>query len=187
MVNSLRAISDLIRHFYPSFLSVRFVHDHDFRAASIVTCVGSLQAVNFRLASASVNRTSHFFTNLSNKYEIVSLVGTLENSYNDQSEDVVNGLKSYGHIHISLSDEHGNVIGGHLMTGCIVYTTAEITLLEIPHFEHTRTPCPLSGYAELSLRNRQFKSFLGNLQIIFRKIQKQLVHFFDLLYLPFLK
>lgn len=128
-----------------------------------MTCVGSLQEINIRLASFTKSNNSedskkgaNYLINSSKKYEIVSLVGTLENSYNPDNEDAVdNEIISYGHIHISIADEDGHVFGGHLMTGCIVYTTAEITLLEIPQLEYRREPCPLSGYAELSIHTRR--------------------------------
>lgn len=124
----------------------RFVQFHNFHAASIVTCVGSLQEINIRLASFTKTNNSedgkkgaNYLINSSKKYEIVSLVGTLENLYNPDNEDAVdNEIISYGHIHISIADEDGHVFGGHLMTGCIVYTTAEITLIEIPQLEYHR-------------------------------------------------
>ena len=72
----------------------RFVQIHNFHAVSIVTCVGSLEQVNIRLASFSKINTSddwkmgpNYLTSSSKKYEIVSLVGTLENSYNPDNED----------------------------------------------------------------------------------------------------
>ena len=141
----------------------RFVQIHNFHAISIVTCVGSLQQVNIRLASFSKINTSddwkmgpNYLTSSSKKYEIVSLVGTLENSYNPDNEDAADqDITSYGHIHISIADEEGRVYGGHLMSGCIIYTTAEITLVEIPEFEYHRKPCQVSGYAELSVRPRR--------------------------------
>ena len=47
-------------------------------------------------------------------FEIVGLTGTLS--------------KNGSHMHISISDSTGKTIGGHLLKGCIVYTTAEIIL-----------------------------------------------------------
>ena len=140
-----------------------------------MTCVGSLQEINIRLASFTKSNNSedskkgaNYLINSSKKYEIVSLVGTLENSYNPDNEDAVdNEIISYGHIHISIADEDGHVFGGHLMTGCIVYTTAEITLIEIPQLEYRRKPCPLSGYAELSIHTRRRQRNQSNIIIKF--------------------
>jgi hypothetical protein len=79
-------------------------------AGFIVSCVGSLKTAKLRLADEEVIKEYN------EKFEIVSLVGTL-------SQD---GL----HLHISLSDKEGNVIGGHLKEGCVIYTTAELIIGE---------------------------------------------------------
>jgi uncharacterized protein len=67
-------------------------------------------------------------TVLTGHFEIVSLVGNIDLQKNYDS----------GHIHISVSNENGETIGGHLLDGNIVYTTAEITLLEILHAQFDR-------------------------------------------------
>ncbi len=48
------------------------------------------------------------------KFEIVSLTGTL--------------AESGSHLHAAISDNIGNIIGGHLKKGSIIYTTAEIVI-----------------------------------------------------------
>ncbi|WP_425559262.1 PCC domain-containing protein [Kistimonas scapharcae] len=53
------------------------------------------------------------------------------------------------HIHISLSDQKGHVVGGHLKPGAIVHTTAEVALMPMTDVRVTREHCPLSGYREL--------------------------------------
>ena len=50
---------------------------------------------------------------LKERHEIVSLVRTLSDG---------------GHLHTSLSDSQGRVIGGHVMEYMIVFTTAEIII-----------------------------------------------------------
>ncbi|GAB2704121.1 DNA-binding protein [Hymenobacter frigidus] len=104
-----------------------FVQEHHIRAGAMLTCVGSLTVTTLRLANqeaASVYR-GHF--------EIVSLVGTLS----------VNG----SHLHLAVSDSTGRTIGGHLLDGCRVYTTAEIVLGELPEVEYRRETA--FGYKEL--------------------------------------
>lgn len=118
-----------------------FVQRHCFSAVSVVTCVGSLDTVCFRLASAGVNSTSEYFKTEGLRYEITSLVGTLEKEATKS--------EAYSHLHISIADIHGKVIGGHLMPGCKIYTTAEITLVVQPMLQFKREPCSLSGYDEL--------------------------------------
>ncbi len=84
------------------------VNEHKIKAGWIATCVGSLTNYSIRFANQEqpTNGVGHF--------EIVSLAGTLSE----------NG----SHLHVSLSDSTGKTIGGHLMEGNIVYTTAEIVI-----------------------------------------------------------
>jgi predicted DNA-binding protein with PD1-like motif len=49
--------------------------------------------------------------------EILSLVGTA----------CTDGV----HFHISVSKESGEVVGGHLMDGCLVASTAEIIIMKV--------------------------------------------------------
>ncbi len=56
------------------------------------------------------------------------------------------------HLHLSVSDETGRVIGGHLAYGCRVRTTAEILLAPLPDWRFSREPDPDTGYLELVVR-----------------------------------
>ena len=76
-------------------------------AGVIVSSVGSLKELNIRLSDLS---TLHSKKN----FEILSLNGTL-------SKDRV-------HLHICVSDEEGKVLGGHLLTECIIDTTCELVI-----------------------------------------------------------
>ena len=86
-------------------------------AACVVTCVGSLSKVSLRLANADGGkRGSNETVSLEERFEIVSLAGT---------------VSRHGcHLHMSLSDYQGNVVGGHVLDGCVVFTTAEMVLGE---------------------------------------------------------
>ena len=53
--------------------------------------------------------------------EIVSCMGNI--SLKDEKELVA-------HAHLSVSNRKGEVLGGHLLPGCIVAATAELTLVE---------------------------------------------------------
>ena len=67
--------------------------------------------------------------------EIVSLMGT---------------VSEHGcHLHASFSRADLSAFGGHLLPGCIVNTTAEIVLAEIPNRVFTRQPDSETGYDEL--------------------------------------
>ena len=68
--------------------------------------------------------------------EIVSLVGTLS------------GGES-GHLHISLSDNNGHVIGGHVMGDLFIHTTAEVVIGSCPGVAFRREYDDETGYDEL--------------------------------------
>ena len=74
-------------------------------------------------------------------YEIVSATGTLS----------MDGC----HIHVSLSDEDLNTIGGHLKDNCLVNVTAEIVLGEFDDFIFTREYDESTGYKELVIEERK--------------------------------
>jgi predicted DNA-binding protein with PD1-like motif len=107
---------------------------HNLRAAAVVTCVGSLNHANLRLANAEQAQV------FPGKLEIVSLTGTL-------SPDGV-------HLHISVSDNTGRTFGGHLLHGSPIYTTAEIVLVELPEIAFTRETDAETSYRELVIRKR---------------------------------
>lgn len=110
----------------------RFVEQNNIQAGFILTTVGSLQQATLRFANQD---NSHVFKE---KFEIVSLVGTLS----------IHGL----HLHISLSDKTGKTIGGHLVDGCIIYTTAEIVIGSTEDLIFLRTVDKMTGYRELEIQ-----------------------------------
>lgn len=105
------------------------------QAAFVMTAVGSLTQARLRLADQA--SASSF----EGKFEIVSLVGTL-------------GQDS-SHLHLSLSDSTGKTIGGHLVDGNLVYTTAEIVIGEMEDVTFSRAPDPVSTFRELVIRRRE--------------------------------
>ena len=86
----------------------KFVKEKNITAGWVGTCVGSLTNYNIRFANQPNGSIG------SGHFEIISLVGTLS----------TNG----SHVHISVSDSTGATIGGHLLQGCTIYTTAEIVI-----------------------------------------------------------
>jgi predicted DNA-binding protein with PD1-like motif len=108
-----------------------FARARRIEAGWVVTCVGSLTQTTLRYANqprASLSR-GHF--------EIVSLVGTVS----------VNG----SHLHLSVSDGEGRTLGGHLMAGNLVYTTAEIVLGESKRFRFRRAKDGTTPWKELQV------------------------------------
>jgi len=106
-----------------------YVKLNQIQAGYVGTCVGSLNQAVIRLADKLEIRQFH------KTFEIVSLVGTVS----------TNGC----HLHISLSDDQGAVIGGHLKEGCLIHTTAEIVIVDLPNTRFTREEDPESGFKEL--------------------------------------
>ena len=53
------------------------------------------------------------------------------------------------HIHIALSKEDLSTIGGHLCEGCIINTTCELVIAELPGIVYDKTADPETGYHEL--------------------------------------
>jgi len=55
------------------------------------------------------------------------------------------------HLHMSVSDAQGRVLGGHVCAGCVVRTTAELLLALLPGRRFTRELDPRTGYPELKI------------------------------------
>lgn len=95
----------------------------------VVAGIGSLARAQLRLAGQPGP------TAIDGPLEILTLSGSLT------PEGV--------HLHASLSDATGRVIGGHLCAGCPVLTTAELLIAPLAAGSLTRAPDPATGYTEL--------------------------------------
>lgn len=112
-----------------------FVRERAIDAACVLTCVGSLERAVIRLADQEQ------WTVYDRKFEIVALSGTLG--------------RAGSHFHLAVADREGRMLGGHIDTGCLVYTTAEIVLGILPQLRFTREHDARTGYAELAVRTAQ--------------------------------
>ena len=108
------------------------VSAHGCPAAFVISGIGSLSSANIRLAGAQQ------ILNLEGEFEILTLAGSI----------AANG----SHLHISVSDSQGRVLGGHVSPGCRVRTTAEILLTLLPAWQLVREADEATGYAELTIR-----------------------------------
>ena len=107
-----------------------FVDEHNIEAGCILSGVGSLTHATLRLANRE------YYNEYDGHFEIVSITGT--------------AAVSGSHLHISISDGDGVTIGGHLVSGCQIYTTAEIVLAEFEDVVYARELLENdSGYEEL--------------------------------------
>lgn len=107
----------------------RYAEQHHIGAAVVGSAVGCLTHACVRDASGITAHT------LEERLEIVSLMGTVS------AERL--------HLHIALAREDLSVIGGHMMEGCIVNTTAEVVLLELPGVRFWGAFDAETGYREL--------------------------------------
>ena len=113
---------------------LRFVQTEKLQAGIILTCVGSFQKTSLRMAGKDQTKT------WDEKMEILSLVGTLS------AEGV--------HLHVAVSDGEGQTFGGHLVEGCLIYTTAEIAIGDLEQLKFIRVVDPETGYKELEIGKR---------------------------------
>ncbi|MBV8503568.1 MAG: DNA-binding protein [Paucibacter sp.] len=102
---------------------------------AFVACgIGSLSSAVLRLAGAAKTLT------LAGEFEILSLAGSVS--------------ADGSHLHISIADADGRVLGGHAGPGCIVRTTAEILVLPLGTARQIgREFDAATGYPELVIRS----------------------------------
>jgi uncharacterized protein len=109
-----------------------YVNANHIQAGVLLSSVGSLTQASIRYANQP---EAHIHTG---HFEIVSITGTVE--------------EGGEHVHLSISTGQGTMIGGHLMTGCKIYTTSEITLAELIGVRFAReTDTQGSGWDELKI------------------------------------
>jgi predicted DNA-binding protein with PD1-like motif len=104
------------------------------QAGCVISAIGSLSVVQLRFAGAVEATTIH------GELEVLSLSGTLS--------------ADGAHLHIAIADSRGAVIGGHLCTGSLVRTTAELVVSLLPDWQFRRVRDPATGYAELRISPR---------------------------------
>ena len=104
------------------------------QAGCVLSAVGSLSLTQLRLAGAAEATAIH------GDLEILSLSGTLS--------------PDGAHLHITIADSTGSVIGGHLCHGSLVRTTAELVLGLLPQWRFRRGLDPATGCAELRISPR---------------------------------
>ncbi len=107
-----------------------FVKQNNIEAGCVLSSVGSLTHATLRLANRE------YYNEYEGHFEIVSMTGTVS----------VHG----SHVHVAISDGDGVTTGGHLVSGCKVYTTAEIVLAVFDNVVYKRELLENdSGYEEL--------------------------------------
>ena len=107
--------------------------EKNIRAGVVLSGVGCILRGRIRDASGITIRE------ITDHCEIVSLNGTVS--------------AERCHIHIALSKEDLSTLGGHLCPGCIVNTTCELVLGELPGIRYGVEEDPETGYDEMIFRN----------------------------------
>lgn len=90
---------------------IRFAQAHNIKTASIVSAVGSVSSMKVRIADGKTVVSDD------QNREVLSLSGTL--------------ISGKIHAHIGAVSTNMDLFGGHLMEGCIVHTTMEVTLFDL--------------------------------------------------------
>jgi predicted DNA-binding protein with PD1-like motif len=110
-----------------------FARHHQLEAGVILTAIGSFEQAALRFAARSQSSL------IPGPLELISLHGTLSH----------HGL----HIHGTVADEYGQLTAGHVSTGCIIRTTAEIAIAQLSHLSFQRLHDPQTGYLELTVKS----------------------------------
>ncbi len=109
-----------------------WVRNAGIEGAGVVSAVGSLSVAHLRYAG----RADGILT--TGDLEVCGLSGTLSQ----------HGL----HLHLSIADRNGAMVGGHLLKGSVVRTTLELVIQEIGDVRLLRTHDPKTSYDELDPR-----------------------------------
>lgn len=110
----------------------QFAQDHNLQAGCILSAIGSLKQATLRFSNQPEGTIIH------STFEVISLAGTLS----------IHGV----HLHMAIADTQGAVLGGHLMDGCLIYTTAEIVIGELAGIVFERAIDRQTGFLELAIR-----------------------------------
>ena len=107
----------------------KLAREADIQAGVVLSAVGCISQGRVRDASGVTVRS------IPEECEIVSLNGTVS--------------RERCHLHIALSREDLTTLGGHLCPGCLINTTCELVIAELPGQRFDVEQDPETGYDEL--------------------------------------
>lgn len=164
----------------------KYVKENDVRAGFIMTCVGSLTKATLRMAYSGEEQNEVLKTNNNLLYYILTLklwIFLEVKVFKEHMEIVslVGTVSSIGghHLHISLSDKDGHVIGGHVFGEMNIFTTAEVVIGECLDMHFTREFDHQSGFDELVV-NQHKKNWINSIYYFSLFLLK---HYFNKYYL----
>ena len=114
----------------------KLASSHSVGAGVILSAVGSLKTSNIRVPV--IDGKVKYIT--PSNLEIDNLHGTVS----------MNGC----HLHISVSDVSGTVLGGHLKPGCTIRTTCELVIGILDDITFSREPDEQTGFDELIIHTK---------------------------------
>lgn len=113
-----------------------FADANNIQAGVLLSVVGGLENAVLRMAGSDSD--AQYVKEWNEPFEIVSGTGTIS--------------KNGCHIHASLSDREGRVIGGYLRQGCRVKYTAEMVIGIFDDMIYERIPDEQTGFDELVVK-----------------------------------
>jgi predicted DNA-binding protein with PD1-like motif len=112
---------------------VRITKENNIKAGVLLSIVGGLENAVLRMAGSTPD--NQLVKEWEEPFEIVAGTGTIS----------TDGC----HIHVVLSDQKGDVIGGHLKDGCKVRFTAEVVMGIFEDISYARVFDNETGFKEL--------------------------------------
>lgn len=113
----------------------RLAIEKQIHAGVLLSAVGAVENAVLRMAGSTIDNQA--VKKWDEPFEIVSATGTIS--------------KDGCHIHVSLSDKEGRVIGGHLKDGCKIWPTVEIVIGILEGTEFNRILDSDTGFKELEI------------------------------------
>lgn len=113
----------------------KIARNQEIKAGVLLSIVAGLENVVLRMAGSAPDNQN--VKRWKGPFEIVSGTGTIS--------------RDGCHIHISVSDQKGNVLGGHLKDGCVVKYTAEVILGIFDNVVYKRVFDQETGFKELEV------------------------------------
>lgn len=104
-------------------------------AGCIGSSVGSLSKAKMRLAGQQEPLA------IDGPLEVLSLSGTVG----------IGGV----HLHMMVADSQGTCVGGHVVEGCIIYTTLEVVILQLAGHKFARLNDSTTGFMELLVQSQK--------------------------------
>jgi predicted DNA-binding protein with PD1-like motif len=117
---------------------IRRTKEAKISAGVLLSIVGGLERATLRMAGSTPE--NQIVKTWDGPFEIVSGTGTFS--------------KDGPHIHVTLSDQTGGVVGGHLKDDCIVKLTVEVVIGIFDDVTYERTLDSATGFPELNIKQK---------------------------------